>query len=147
MRNTSNELLRKEITSREEVSMLVRTFYSKVREHETLGPIFNGIITDWEAHLERLTDFWEMVLLNSGPGAGKFSPVPVHKSVDRQVHQSLEQRHFGNWLELWFSTLDELYEGENAAYAKEHARNMAHILFFRILEGRGKSPSNTQKAK
>lgn len=139
MRNTSNELLRKEISSRVEVSMLVRTFYSKVREHDTLGPIFNGIITDWEVHLERLTDFWEMILLNSGPGAGKFSPVSVHKAVDRQVNQSLEQRHFGNWLELWFSTLDEFFEGKNAAYAKEHARNMAHILFFRILEGRGKS--------
>lgn len=139
MRNTSNELLRKEISSRVEVSILVRTFYSKVRAHDTLGPIFNGIITDWEGHLERLTDFWEMVLLNSDPGAGKFSPVPVHKAVDRTVNQALEQRHFGNWLELWFGTLDELFEGANAAYAKEHARNMAHILFFRIMEGRSKA--------
>ncbi|HSI76745.1 MAG TPA: hypothetical protein VK957_12655 [Lunatimonas sp.] len=80
-----------------------------------------------------------MVLLNSGPGAGKFSPVPVHKAVDKQVNQSIEQRHFGNWLELWFSTIDEIFEGENADYAKEHARKMAHILFFRIVEGRGKS--------
>ena len=139
MHNTNNELLRKQITSRLEVSILVRTFYSKVRLHAALGPIFNGIITDWEVHLERLTDFWEMILLNSGPGAGKFSPVPVHKAVDKQVKQSIEQRHFGNWLELWFSTIDELFEGENADYAKEHARNMAHILFFRIVEGRGKS--------
>ncbi len=139
MLKTDNELLKKQITGRLEVSILVRTFYGKVRQQETLGPIFNGIITDWEVHLERLTDFWEMVLLNSGPGAGKFSPVPVHKAVDKQINQSIEQRHFGNWLELWFSTIDELFEGENAAYAKEHARNMAHILFFRIVEGRGKS--------
>lgn len=129
---------RRPIDSRVQVAILVRTFYAKVREHETLGPIFNEIITDWETHLERLTDFWEMVLLHSGPGAGKFSPVPVHKKVDKQVNHRIEQQHFGNWLELWFSTLDELFEGENAAYAKEHARNMAHILFFRIMEGRGK---------
>jgi hemoglobin len=125
-----------EISSRVEVSLLVNTFYSKVRKHEALGPIFNRIITDWEVHLERLTDFWEMVLLHTGPGAGKFSPVPVHKAVDKQGDYIIEQRHFGNWLELWFSTLDELFVGENATYAKEHARNMAHILFFRILEGR-----------
>ncbi|HSI76746.1 MAG TPA: hypothetical protein VK957_12660 [Lunatimonas sp.] len=50
MHNTNNELLRKQITSRLEVSILVRTFYSKVRVHAELGPIFNGIITDWEVH-------------------------------------------------------------------------------------------------
>jgi len=135
--HSSDQLsFQKDITARIDVSRLVRTFYSKVRQHDSLGPIFNGIIDDWEGHLERLTDFWEVILLQTGPGAGKFNPVAVHKSVDRQVNNSIEQRHFGNWLELWFSTIEELYQGENANYAKEHARNMAHILFFRILEGR-----------
>ncbi|MCC5937882.1 MAG: group III truncated hemoglobin [Lunatimonas sp.] len=126
----------KQIVGRAEVSHLVRSFYSKVRQHERLGPIFNSIVDDWEVHLERLTDFWEMVLLNTGPGAGKFNPVPVHKEVDRAVHHELDQAHFGNWLELWFRTIDENFDGETAAYAKEHARKMAHILFFRIMEGR-----------
>ena len=47
------------IHTREDVSLLVRTFYAKVRKDELLGPIFNGIIKDWETHLELLTDFWE----------------------------------------------------------------------------------------
>lgn len=128
---------KKEIESREEVSLLVRSFYAKIRIHAELGPIFNGIVEDWELHLERLTDFWEMVLLQTGPGAGKFNPVPVHKEVDNRVNNEIEQRHFGNWLELWFETLDTKFEGEIADYAKNHARKMAHILFFKILEGRG----------
>lgn len=127
---------RRQISTRDDVNLLVSSFYGRVRAHERLGPIFNQIITDWPHHMERLTDFWEIVLLNSGPGAGKFSPVPVHKEVDRQVNHQINQAHFGNWLELWFTTLDELFEGENATYAKEHARKMAHILFFRIMEGR-----------
>ena len=126
----------KKIESRIDVSLLVRSFYAKVRKHENLGPIFNHIVTDWETHLERLTDFWEMVLLQSGPGAGKFNPVQVHKQVDKESPTAIEQLHFGNWLELWFSTLDEHFEGEHANYAKEHARRMAHILFFRIMESR-----------
>lgn len=128
---------KKEIESREEVSLLVRSFYAKIRIHAELGPIFNGIVEDWELHLERLTDFWEMVLLQTGPGAGKFNPVPVHKEVDNRVNNEIEQRHFGNWLELWFETLNTKFEGEIADYAKNHARKMAHILFFKILEGRG----------
>ncbi|GAB2612851.1 group III truncated hemoglobin [Belliella aquatica] len=128
---------KKEIESREEVSLLVRGFYAKIRVHAELGPIFNGIVEDWEQHLERLTDFWEMVLLQTGPGAGKFNPVPVHKEVDNRVNNEIEQRHFGNWLELWFETIDSKFEGVVADYAKNHARKMAHILFFKILEGRG----------
>ncbi len=130
-------MIKKQIENRDDVSCLVRSFYAKVRSHENLGPIFNAVVEDWETHLERLTDFWEMVLLQSGPGAGQFNPVPVHKKVDRQTGSKIEQLHFGNWLELWFSTLDEHFQGKNADYAKEHARRMAHILFFRIMEGRG----------
>jgi len=51
-----------DIRNREDVSRLVNTFYAKIRVDETLGPIFNAIITDWDVHLSRLTDFWESQL-------------------------------------------------------------------------------------
>jgi hemoglobin len=124
------------IENREDVSKLVRTFYSKVRMNAHLGPIFNEIVKDWELHLEHLTDFWEMVLLQSGPGAGKFNPIPVHKEVDNQTENDISEVHFENWLELWFETLDQYFEGEVAEHAKAHAQKMAYILLFKIQEGR-----------
>lgn len=129
-------MIRTEIVSREEVDFLVREFYDRVRHHSDLGPIFNTVVKDWETHLIHLSDFWEMILLQTGPGAGKFNPVKVHREVDTTVGHSIEQAHFGNWLELWFATIDEFFEGKNADYAKEHARRMAHILFLRIWEAR-----------
>ncbi|WP_291787354.1 group III truncated hemoglobin [Cecembia sp.] len=126
----------KEIKNRDQVSTLVHTFYEKVRKNPVLGPVFNGIVDDWNIHLERLTDFWEMVLLHSGPGAGKFSPVPVHKEVDEKMNHQVHEAHFSTWLALWFETLDSLFEGEVAEYAKQHAHKMGHILFFKIMEGR-----------
>lgn len=125
-----------DIRSRKEVDFLVRRFYAQIRVHETLGPIFNGVVKDWEHHLIHLSDFWEMILLQTGPGAGKFNPTKVHREVDAAVDNSIEQAHFGNWLELWFSTIDRYFEGEVADYAKEHARRMAHMLFMRIWEAR-----------
>lgn len=127
---------KKTICSREEVDFLVRRFYDRVRLHSELGPIFNGVVTDWAEHLIHLSDFWEMILLQTGPGAGKFNPVKVHREVDKSVDHSIEQTHFGYWLELWFGTVDEFFEGKNAEYAKEHARRMAHMLFMRIWEAR-----------
>lgn len=124
------------IESRDDVDFLVRRFYDQVREHPTLGPIFNQIVEDWDHHLIHLSDFWEMILLQTGPGAGKFNPTKVHREVDAGVNYSIEQAHFGNWLELWFHTIDTYFEGEVADYAKEHARRMAHMLFVRIWEAR-----------
>ncbi len=129
---------RREINSRKDVDHLVRKFYDKVRIHETLGPIFNAVVSDWETHLIHLSDFWEMILLQTGPGAGKFNPTKVHREVDSAVDHTIEQLHFGNWLELWFATIDEFFEGEIADFAKEHARRMAHMLFMRIWEARAK---------
>ncbi|WP_092728417.1 group III truncated hemoglobin [Algoriphagus alkaliphilus] len=129
---------RSAIQSRMEVDFLVRRFYDRVRLHPSLGPIFNSVVQDWEIHLVHLSDFWEMILLQTGPGAGKFNPVKVHREVDKSVDHSIEQAHFGNWLELWFSTIDAYFEGDTADYAKEHARRMAHMLFIRIWEARSK---------
>lgn len=129
----------KPIASREDVDFLVRRFYEQVRDHELLGPVFNEIVQDWEVHLVHLSDFWEMILLQTGPGAGKFNPTKVHREVDAKVNYSIDQVHFGNWLELWVATLDQYFEGEVAAYAKEHARRMAHMLFMRIWEARPKA--------
>ncbi len=125
-----------DIITRKEVDFLVRRFYDQIRIHETLGPIFNEVVKDWDTHLIHLSDFWEMILLQSGPGAGKFNPIQVHREVDTAVDNSIEQVHFGNWLELWFSTIDRYFEGETADFAKEHARRMAHMLFIRIWEAR-----------
>ena len=129
----------KPIDSREDVDFLVRRFYEQVRAHELLGPVFNEVVQDWEVHLVHLSDFWEMILLQTGPGAGKFNPTKVHREVDEKVDYSIDQVHFGSWLELWFGTIDQYFEGEVADYAKEHARRMAHMLFMRIWEARPKA--------
>mgnify|MGYP002737977224 CR=1 FL=1 len=73
---------KKFIQSREEVSLLVRTFYGKVRKDDLLGPIFNGIIKDWEEHLELLTDFWETQLLYKRKYYG--NPMMAHVEVDHR---------------------------------------------------------------
>lgn len=113
---------------------LVRSFYGKVRQHPEIGPFFNETITDWSEHIDKLNNFWETNLFFVK--AYKGNPLRAHISLDTQFGHSIEQSHFGNWLELWFSTVDELYEGKNAHLAKERVRNMAHIMFIRIFQAR-----------
>ena len=90
------------IQNRTHIRLLVETFYSKIRAHDDLGPIFNFIITDWESHFELLTDFWEAQLFLKRKYSG--NPVTAHQEVDDKVGNSITSEHFGLWLNLWFAT-------------------------------------------
>jgi len=123
-----------EITSRSDIKLLVETFYGKIRVHPILGPIFNGIITDWSTHLELLTDFWETQLLFERKYWG--NPLAAHQEVDKKMDHTMKSEHFGQWLNLWFETLDQLFQGETVQIAKNRARKMSTMLYLNIFESR-----------
>ncbi|MGB5555537.1 MAG: group III truncated hemoglobin [Flavobacteriaceae bacterium] len=124
------------IENRAHVQLLVETFYAKIRVHEILGPIFNGIISDWESHLELLTDFWETQLFLKRKYHG--NPVTAHQEVDDKMNHTITSEHFGLWLNEWFATIDELFEGETAWIAKNRAQKMSTMLFMQIYQNRTK---------
>lgn len=125
-----------QIKNREDVSLLVHKFYEKIRNDDLLGPIFESHIADdhWKVHLDKLTDFWETNLF----GIPKFkgNPTQKHINVDKNMNHQIEQTHFGKWLQLWFETIDELFEGEYADKAKFSARKMATSQFLAIWGSR-----------
>ncbi|MEL6810388.1 MAG: group III truncated hemoglobin [Bacteroidota bacterium] len=128
-----------DIQSREDVYMLVSTFYGKVRENDLLGPIFNRAITYWEQHFEHLTDFWESNLFFRKTYQG--DPIGKHIAVDEAEGGSINEMHFGIWLNLWFETIDELFVGEVAQIAKNRARNMGTFIHLKIFAARKKQDS------
>lgn len=132
--NFAVKTMKKKIESREDISLLVNTFYSKVRKNELLGPIFNGIIKDWPSHLELLTDFWETNLFFQRKYFG--NPMHAHVEVDKKVGGTINELHFGTWINLWHETINELFEGETAEIAKNRARNMGTFLNLNIFNSR-----------
>ena len=131
-------MVKKDIESREDVHLLVSSFYDKVKEDEFLGPFFLPIIKDWEAHIERLTLFWETNLFMTRKLEQKYygNPLEVHVKVDQENNKSITEHHFGIWLNLWFQTIDELFEGDVADNAKRRARKMSTFLYLKIFEAR-----------
>ncbi|MEM7185473.1 MAG: group III truncated hemoglobin [Bacteroidota bacterium] len=127
---------KKDLSTEADVQLLVRTFYAKVREDDLLGPIFNGIITDWEPHLARISDFWMSNLFFSKKYLG--DPMQKHIEVDQGPHGTINEMHFGVWINLWYETMDELFEGEVASRAKNRARSMGTFIHLKIFEARKK---------
>lgn len=126
----------KSIETREDIAVLVNSFYAKIRQDDLLGDIFNAHIAeeDWPAHLVKLTDFWETNLFRVPKFKG--NPTLKHLQVDKNLDYKIKQNHFGRWLQLWFETIDELYEGDLAFKAKNAARKMATGQFMAMWNNR-----------
>ena len=114
-----------DITTLEDIKLLVDTFYSKVQKDEFIGPIFNEKIGDrWPEHLEKMYRFWQTILLEVHTYSG--SPFPPHKQLP------VAKEHFDRWMEIFTTTTDELFDGVIAEEAKLRAKNMAEMFNYKI---------------
>lgn len=115
-----------DITTPEDVQLLVDTFYSKIRQNDLLAPVFAQRITTetWPVHLEKMYRFWGSILLYTQNYNG--SP------FDKHIGLGISSRHFETWLALFAQTVDELFEGETANIAKERANNIGRIFEFKL---------------
>lgn len=124
----------RKIENRDDVFELVDTFYGKVRSNELLSPIFEMHINDWPEHLDYLTDFWETNLFFVRKFKG--NPLLKHQIVDASCNYTINELHFGTWLNLWFETTDELFKGEKAEIAKNRARQMSTFFHINLFKAR-----------
>lgn len=114
-----------DITSFENIKLLVDTFYSQVQKDDFIGPIFNEKIGDrWSEHLEKMYRFWQTILLEVHTYSG--SPFPPHKQLP------VSKEHFDRWMELFTQTTDSLFTGVLADEAKFRAKNMAEMFNYKI---------------
>jgi hemoglobin len=106
------------ISTRQEIEVLVNSFYDKVKQDELIGPVFNDTAkVNWDEHLPKLYNFWEDLLLGTNNYPGR--PFPPH------VHLNLKMEHFERWLTLFFKTIDENFTGLKAEEAKARALRIA----------------------
>jgi hemoglobin len=114
-----------DITTFDDIKLLVDTFYSKVQKDEFIGPIFNEKIGNrWPEHLEKMYRFWQTILLEVHSYSG--SPFPPHKQLP------VAKEHFDRWMEIFTKTTDSLFAGPLAEEAKLRAKNMAEMFHYKI---------------
>ena len=120
---------KQDIASRDDIVLLIDTFYSKVKENEIIGYIFNDIAkVDWEHHLPIMYTFWSDLLL----GEHNYFGNPMQKHIALSKRTPLTEIEFSEWLRLFTKTVDELYEGEIANEAKTRAANIAQMMLLKI---------------
>ena len=121
--------MKQDIKTREDIELLVNSFYNKVKNNPVLGYIFDDIAQiNWETHLPRMYSFWGSILL----GEYSFSGNPMQKHVALSKLTALTEKEFSEWLSLFTQTVDELFDGKKADEAKIRANNIARLMLHNI---------------
>ena len=117
--------MKKDITDREDLFLLLSRFYNKLLADKSISYLFTDVAKiDLHHHLDILVDFWDSILFQSD----------TYRKNAMQPHMILHQKsplqkhHFETWLGYFNQTVDELFEGEKAALAKERAVSIATIM-------------------
>lgn len=125
-----------DIESRDDIARLMREFYGRMFKDEEMGPIFVDIAQmDLEAHIPVMCDFWELQLFQK-PGY-RGGMMMVHFQLNYMVE--LEHHHFMRWMDFWVSTLDDLFAGPRATWAKTVAARVARNMSQRLDEVNGRA--------
>jgi len=127
---------KQDIQGRSDLSKLIVRFYARIRKDELLGPIFNGIIHDWDHHLSHITDFWERNLFGTAQFYG--NPGRKHMDVDEKENNTIEKKHFDTWLGIFYRTVDEMFEGAKAEEIKMRATTIGSNFHRMILNNRSR---------
>lgn len=125
--------MKKDIQDLTDIKKLVNSFYDRVKQDPLLAPIFfEKIPGDWSVHLDTMYRFWNAALFNVREYTG--NPFMKH------VGLPLKQEHFERWIELFYQTIDEVFEGTIADEAKRRAMIMAHTFYNRMIIKKDLSP-------
>ena len=114
--------VKKDITNRDDIKLLVDRFYDQVKGDPTIGPIFAHV--DWPHHLPIMYNFWSTMLLGDQSYMG--NPFQKHLPLP------LKAGHFQQWLKLFIRTVDENFEGQKAEEVKMRANSIAGIFQHRM---------------
>lgn len=123
--------MKKDITTREDIELLVTSFYDKVKADPVIGYIFTTAFKiNWNKHLPVMFNFWENTIFFTGSYTG--NPINSHRHVNKVL--PLKEEHFKQWVHLFTQTVDELFEGDKARLAKQRATSIAAVMQIKVLQ-------------
>jgi hemoglobin len=108
----------KDITSKEDIQYMIDCFYDSILADDLLNPFFTNL--NFQHHLPKMVDFWAFVLLDE---SGYTTDV-----TKKHLKMKIGKEHFNRWIELFKTTVNDLFVGPNA----EKAIQRAHLIRWTI---------------
>lgn len=119
----------RDIENRQDLELLLAEFYNKLLKDPSISYIFTDVAKiDLEHHLPILADFWELSIFHTGNYRN--NPMQVHMNLNMQ--EKLTEKHFQTWLNHFYDTVDEHFEGVNAEKIKTRAVSIATVMKIKL---------------
>ena len=131
LHNSNDGKPKNDISGMKDITRMVDLFYEKVKADDLISHFFTEVVkVNWEKHLPVMYRFWDNALFFTGVYEGK--PLEIH----HHLHQlsGLTEAHFQRWIKLFTETVDELFDGEKAALAKERAISISTIMQMKLFK-------------
>lgn len=120
-----------DIKTQSDLYKLVDEFYKKLLSDKSISYIFTDVVKiKIEEHLPILVTFWSQLLFDTGGYTNNLTN--IHLAIDKKEHLTPEL--FKIWLNYFYSTVDELFEGTNSEKIKAQALQLATIMQIKIVK-------------
>jgi len=111
-----------DISTEEDIAVLIDSFYDRVLQDQLLAPLFLDVAKiDLDHHKGFIRSYWEKLLLKK-PGYKRHT-MNIHRAL--AAKSPLETRHFERWLNLFKQNLEENFQGDTADKARKVAEHIA----------------------
>ena len=118
----------KDISNREDLRLLIDIFYDGVLSDPLMRPVFEDSLPHWDHHKERVVNFWENWLFQTGAYDGGM----MWKHSARHQTRPMTTERFERWLAYWITTVDQLFAGEKAEFIKAKALEIGRVLHHKL---------------
>lgn len=125
-------MTKKDITNRQDIYIIVEDFYKKLLGDQEMKHFFEKFKKEnaLQKHLEILVDFWDNVLFYTGT----YNKNAMLPHIELNKTKPFHKRHFNLWLQYFFESVDENFQGETAEIAKNRATSIATVMQLKILK-------------
>ena len=107
-----------DIQNRDDIRLLIVTFYSRLLKMEGMKEVFEGL--DFDRHIPNIVHFWSFVLLDEeGYKTNVF---------EKHLHLPIQPAQFDTWRDVFNATVRELFSGPVAELATQRATSLAYTF-------------------
>lgn len=118
-----------DINNRNDILLIMKTFYDKLLADESINYIFTDVAkVNLKEHFPILVDFWHSMLF----GSGTYGRNAMQPHIDLAKKTKLTKQHFQTWLGYLNESIDELHEGKLAHAMKARAQNIDGLMEFKV---------------
>ena len=116
----------KDISSREDIKLIISKFYDLLLADEKMIPFFIDIVNDksLEHHIDVISDFWNDILFDTLT----YQNNVMQKHLDKDAFVRFTKEHFTIWISYLFATIEALFMGDNSERMKSRAQSIATVM-------------------